>query len=156
MCMKEINESAFINRNFGCKVLRVELVNFITNEESKFVLSIFLWTEFCHLEPQRRSPWWNCNSYARALLDIFLETNFLEFTLRERVLQIRLKDRGLSDRKYRLYHSSSPHCYLCRDTLTCCMLVCVVYITNECTAASVVDRGFLYISYYRVSWLRLW
>jgi hypothetical protein len=40
--MKEINESAFVNRNFGCKVLRVELVNFITNEESRFVLSIFL------------------------------------------------------------------------------------------------------------------
>ena len=54
--MKEINESAFINRNFGCKVLRVELVNFITNEESRFVLSIFLLTEFYLLEPQRPTP----------------------------------------------------------------------------------------------------
>ena len=136
--MKEINESAFVNRHFGCKVLRVELVNFITNEESRFVLSIFLLTEFYLLEPQRPTPWWNWKSYARALLDIFLETNFLEFTLRERVLQMRLKDRGLSDRKYRLYHSSSPHCYLCRDTLTCCMLVCVVYITNEFTAIIII------------------
>jgi hypothetical protein len=84
-------------------------------------------------------------NYARARLDFFLETNFLEFTLRERVLQMPLKDRGLSDRKYRLYHYSS-HCYLYRDTLACCMLVCVVYITNENTATSVVDRGSLYIS----------
>jgi hypothetical protein len=84
--------------------------------------------------------------HARVRLDFFLETNFLEFTLRERVLQMPLKDRGLSDRKYRLYHPSSPHCHLYRDTLTCCVLVCVVYITNEFTATSVVDRGFLCIS----------
>jgi hypothetical protein len=57
-----------------------------------------------------------------------------------------LKDRGLGDREYRLYHPSGPRCYLYRDTLTCFVLVCVVYITNECTAASVVDKGFLYIS----------
>ena len=85
-------------------------------------------------------------NYARARLDFSLEINFLEFTLRERVLQMPLKDRGLSDRECRPCHSSSPHCYLCRDTLACCMLVCVAYITNGCTATGVVYKGFLYIS----------
>jgi hypothetical protein len=72
---------------------------------------------------------------------LFLETNFLELALRERALQMPLKDRGLSDREYRLYHSSSPHCYLYRDTLTCsccvvCLCVCCLYYqrvySNEC------------------------
>ena len=37
----------------------------------------------------------------------------------------------VSDHGRRLYHSSSPRCYLYRDALACCVLICVLYMYNR-------------------------
>jgi hypothetical protein len=83
----------------------------------------------------------------QARFRLFFETNFLEFTLRERVPQMSLKDHGLSDHEHRLsYTTQAVLAATIAKTPWPVVCLCVLFILPASKQQRAFDKGFLYIS----------